>query len=126
MNAKTETTVSPLDRIKIGLAIALLVGGVVGYYYYAGEYSQLYRVVGLLTALVLAAVIGMQSDPGRRLWRFAQGSRIELRKVIWPTRQEAMQTTIAVIIFVIVMGVFFWLLDMLLLWVTQTLTGRGT
>ena len=125
MNAKTEQSVSVFDSARLVLAGALLIGGLFGYYYYGDQYSQVYRVIGVLLATILAFVMAITTDPGRRLWRFAQGSRIELRKVIWPTRQEAFQTTIAVIVFVIVMGVFFWCLDLLLLWVTQTLTGRG-
>ena len=126
MSTKTEQSVSPFDTAKLFVAGALLVGGVFGFYYFAGQYSQLYRVVGVLVGTILAFVVAMSTDPGRRLWRFTQGSRIELRKVIWPTRNEALQTTIAVIIFVIIMGVFFWVLDLFLLWATQVLTGRGT
>ncbi|MDH3645531.1 MAG: preprotein translocase subunit SecE [Gammaproteobacteria bacterium] len=126
MNANTEPSVSPFDRVKLFVAGLLVIGGLFAYYYFAAEYSQVYRVVGVLVATILGFAIAMSSDPGRRFWRFAQGSRIELRKVIWPTRQEALQTTLAVIVFVIVMGVFFWVLDLFLLWATQVLTGRGT
>ena len=125
MNAKTEQDVSVLDKAKLALAAALLVGGIVAYYVYASQYSQVYRVAGVILTTVLAFVVGMQSAPGRRLWHFAQGSRIELRKVVWPTRNEALQTTLAVIVFVIIMGIFFWLLDMGLLWVTQAITQSG-
>ena len=55
-----------------------------------------------------------QSQVGKRLWKFIQASRTEIRKVVWPTRQEAMQTTIAVIIFTLIFGLFFWGLDMVL------------
>jgi len=63
--------------------------------------------------------------PGKELWRFILGSRIEVRKMVWPNRQETMQTTLAVFVFVLVMGVFFWVLDMFLLWATRLLTGQG-
>ena len=125
MNAKTEQDVSILDKAKLALATILLVGGIAAYYVYAAEYSQVYRVAGVILTTVLAFVVAMQSAPGRRLWHFAQGSRIELRKVVWPTRNEALQTTLAVIVFVIIMGIFFWLLDMGLLWVTQAITQSG-
>ena len=126
MSAKTEQSVSLFDSAKLLLAGILVVGGLFAYYYYGDRYSQVYRVAGILVAAILALILAMTTDPGRQFWRFAQSSRIELRKVIWPTRQEALQTTLAVIVFVIVMGVFFWVLDLFLLWVTQTLTGRGT
>ena len=125
MSAKTEQSVSPFDRIKLFIAGALVIGGLFAYYYYAAQYSQVYRVAAVLIATILGFAIAMSSEPGRRFWRFAQGSRIELRKVIWPTRQEALQTTLAVIVFVLVMGIFFWVLDLFLLWFTQVLTGRG-
>jgi preprotein translocase subunit SecE len=67
----------------------------------------------------------MTSGVGRELWRFIQGSRIELRKVVWPNRQETGQTTLVIIFFVIIMGIFFWLLDMLLAWAARMLTGQG-
>ena len=52
-----------------------------------------------------------------------QGSRVELRKVVWPTREETLQTTLAVLVFALIMGVFFWLLDLSLLALTRRLTG---
>ena len=73
----------------------------------------------------MAVVVGLQSAQGRKLWRFIQGSRVEMRKVVWPTREEAIQTTVAVLVFALIMGVFFWLLDLFLLWVTSMITAGG-
>ena len=67
----------------------------------------------------------MQSAQGKTLWAFIQGARVELRKVVWPTREEAVQTTIIVLVFAMIMGTFFWLLDLLLLTVTRFITGQG-
>ncbi|MBT8144531.1 MAG: preprotein translocase subunit SecE [Gammaproteobacteria bacterium] len=125
MNTKTEQEVSVVDKTLLALAGLILIGGIFGYYFYAGELAQVYRVGGVILTTVLAIIVGMQSLPGKRFWKFAQSSRIELRKVVWPSRQQALQTTLAVFVFVIIMGVFFWLLDMGLLWLTQALTGRG-
>ena len=80
----------------------------------------------MLLAAVAAIAVALQSEPGREFWRFMQGARVELRKVVWPTKVETRQTTIAVIVFVVIMGVFFWALDLLLLWITRTLTGQGS
>ena len=124
MTEKAEQT-SPLDTIKLLLGLIVLVAGIVGYYYFEQE-SQLLRVIGVLAGIVLAIVIFMQTKMGRDLWKFIQGSRVELRKVVWPTQQEATQTTIAVIGFTVVIGIFFWLLDMLLLWATRGITGLGS
>lgn len=124
MNAKAETGPSILDTLKLVLAVAFLVGGIVGYYYYEDE-SILLRVAGVLAGLAVAAVLAMLTDKGRELWRFIQGSRIELRKVIWPTRQETFQTTLTVFVFVLILSIFFWGLDFFLLWASRLLTGQG-
>ena len=124
MNAKAGTGPSILDTLKLVLAVAFLVGGIVGYYYYEDE-SILLRVAGVLAGVVIAAVLAMLTDKGRELWRFIQGSRIELRKVIWPTRQETLQTTLTVFVFVFILSIFFWGLDFFLLWATRLLTGQG-
>jgi preprotein translocase subunit SecE len=126
MNAKTETDTgsSPLDKLKVILAIGLLVGGVAGYYIYEDSPAVI-RIAGVLFSLAVAIGVFMTTSAGRDLWRFVQGSRIELRKVVWPTRQETMQTTLVIIFFVVLMGIFFWLLDMFLMWATKLLTGQG-
>ncbi len=124
MEAKTDSGSSALDTAKLVLALAILIGGIVAYYYYT-DVSNLLRFLGVLAATVLAIFVAMQTEMGRNFWQFTQGARVELRKVIWPNRQETVQTTIAVIIFTITMGVFFWMLDSVLLWLTTSLTGRG-
>ena len=117
MNTKTETTggASFFDNVKIALAALVMIAGIAGYYY-DQDISILIRVAGVLLSVVLAMIIMMQTDLGRRTWAFIQGSRIEMRKVVWPNRQETIQTTLAVIVFSILMGLFFWLLDMVLGW----------
>ncbi|MEM7281189.1 MAG: preprotein translocase subunit SecE [Pseudomonadota bacterium] len=120
-----EKTTSPLDTLKLAFGVAVLIAGIVGYYYFEQE-SQLLRVIGVLVSVVVAIVIFMQTQMGRDLWKFVQGSRVELRKVVWPTRTEATQTTIAVMGFTLVLGIFFWLLDMFLLWATRGVTGLGS
>ncbi|UCC14311.1 MAG: preprotein translocase subunit SecE [Gammaproteobacteria bacterium] len=126
MNAKTEmpSNASALDVVKLILSAALIVGGIVGYYWFP-EASVVLRALGVVLSLALAIAVFLTTERGRELWRFIQSSRVELRKVIWPTRPETIQTTIAVIVFVIIMGVFFWALDMFLLWATRILTGQG-
>ena len=83
------------------------------------------RVVGVLVGLGLGMLIAFQSTQGKELWRFIQGARIELRKVVWPTPQETMQTTLTVFVFVLIMGIFFWLLDMGLGAIARQVTGGG-
>jgi len=124
MNTKAESTPGVADTAKLVLAVLVLVGGIVAYYYFENE-SVLLRAAGLLVALAIGTVIGFQSLQGQMLWRFIQGSRNEIRKVIWPTRQETLQTTLTVLVFTLILGVFFWILDLVLLWGTGVLTGQG-
>ncbi len=113
-----------MDTAKLVLAAAVLIGGIAGYYFFENE-SILLRVAGLLVALIIGAVIAFQSMQGQMLWHFIQGSRVEVRKVIWPTRQETLQTTLTVLVFTLILGIFFWVLDLVLLWGTRLLTGQG-
>jgi len=125
VSSKTETAPGALDTVKLIVAAGVLLGGVVAYYYFENE-SLLLRVAGVLISLALAAVVAYQSMQGQQFWRFVQSSRGELRKVIWPTRQETLQTTLTVFVFVLILGVFFWLLDMGLMFIAKSLTGQGS
>ena len=113
-----------LDILKLLIAAGALVGGLYGYYYYI-EVSLPLRVLMVLGGLAGGIGIAMTSTQGRRLWAFVQGARIEIRKVIWPTKQETTQTAIAVFVFTLVMALFFWGLDSFLLWLTKTLVGAA-
>jgi preprotein translocase subunit SecE len=113
-----------LDIIKLLMAAGVLVGGLYGYYYYL-EWSLPLRVLLVLGGLAAGVTIAMTSMQGRRLWAFIQGSRVEIRKVIWPTKQETTQTAIAVFVFTLIMALFFWGLDSFLLWLTRTLVGSA-
>ncbi len=123
MVAKTEEVVSnKLDTFKLMLAIAVLLLGIVGFYYYEAE-SQLYRVLGVVFAAAVAIAIVSTTRIGQVLIAFGRESRMEVRKVVWPTRQETIQTTFMVIVAVIIIGIFLWLIDMLLAQAIQMLTG---
>jgi len=125
MNANTETSgPSALDTVKMVLAAALLIGGIVAYYLFP-EASIVLRAAGVVLGIALGIAVFATTERGRDLWSFIQSSRVELRKVIWPTRPETIQTTIAVIVFALIMALFFWVLDKGLLWATRLLTGQG-
>lgn len=124
MNTNTETGPGILETVKLLVTAAIVVAGIVAFYTFE-EQSILLSVVAVLASLAIAVAVFMQTERGRELWKFIQGSRVEIRKVVWPTRTEAVQTTITVFVFVLVLGVFFWLLDMGLLWITRLLTGQG-
>ncbi len=124
MATQTETSQSGmLDIIKLLLSAAALMGGLYAYYYYETEIAQAIRVLMVLGGTAAGIGIAMTSTQGNRLWYFIQGSRVEIRKVVWPTKQETTQTAIAVFVFTLVMMLFFWILDSGLLWLTRTLVG---
>ncbi len=111
-----------LDIIKLLFAAGVLVGGLYSYYYFL-EVALPLRVLMVLGGLAAGITVAMTSTQGQRLWAFIQGARIEIRKVVWPTKQETTQTSIAVFVFTLIMALFFWGLDSFLLWLTRTLVG---
>jgi preprotein translocase subunit SecE len=124
MVAQTETSESGvLDIIKLLVSAAALIGGLYAYYYYEPQIAQALRVLMVLAGTAIGIGVAMTSTQGQRLWHFIQGSRVEIRKVVWPTKQETTQTAIAVFVFTLVMMLFFWALDSGLLWLTRTLVG---
>src|SRR5687767_8967668 len=120
----TRPGVGFVDALKLLLAAAALVGGVVAYYAYPDQ-PQVVRVLMVLGGLVLSFVLMYLSQPGRELWDYVQSSRVELRKMVWPTRTETWRTTLVVFVFVMALGVFFWLVDMALAWGAKHVTGQG-
>ena len=119
--SNTEST--SLDTIKLVLALIILTIGVVAYYYYP-EHGALYRVLYVVGAAIVAIGVFMTTFQGKNLRTFMKGSRTELRKVVWPNRQETLQTTIMVIFLVFVIAIFLFLVDMLLGWtVSGFITG---
>jgi preprotein translocase subunit SecE len=124
MNAKAEAGGTGLDTAKLVAAALLLAAGIYGFYHFAA-YSTLLRVLGLLVVSGVAALIALQTQQGRRLWQFSGDVRTEVRKVVWPTRQETLQTTLVVIVMVLILGIILWLFDMVLMSILRFLTGQG-
>lgn len=118
MNSRVETEVSKLDTAKLAIALVLVIGAMVAFYLYP-EQSTLLRTLGLLVAVGIAGAIAYRTDKGRQIWGFFQDSQVEVRKVVWPTRQETVQTTLLVVVMVIIVAIFMWLLDMFLGWAIQ-------
>jgi len=123
MNASTEAQPSgSLDSLKWIIVIVILAGIVFANYYY-GEESALIRAVGAVIAVVIAGAISMQTVKGRNAVEFAKESRTEIRKVVWPTRQEAVQTTGIVLFATFIMSLVMWGLDSTLFWIVGFITG---
>jgi preprotein translocase subunit SecE len=124
VSTHTETSQSGvLDILKLLVAAGALLGGLYGYYFYENDLALPLRVLMVLAGTAAGIAIAMTSAQGQRLWHFIQGSRVEIRKVVWPTRTETTQTAIAVFIFTLIMALFFWALDSGLLWLTRRLVG---
>ena len=125
MVAKTETEqTGKLDTLKLVVAIALLIAGIAQFYYFEAE-SLLYRVLGVVGFSLAAIGVVYTTVLGQNIWGFARDARTEVRKVVWPTRQETVQTTLLVIGMVIIVGIMLWLIDMFLRWGVLVLTGQG-
>ncbi len=114
--AEVETVNTTLDKAKIAAAIALIVGGLVGYYMLSkrGGFVQ-WSVV--LLSLVAAFAVFFMSEPGRQFVALSKDSVREAKKVVWPARKEAIQMTAYVFAFVVAMALFLWLIDKSLEWV---------
>ena len=120
MVAKTEEQSSSFDTVKLLIALAMLVAGIFGFYYFE-EQSQLLRVLGIITVVVLSVLVVATTQIGKAGIRFMKDSRTEVRKVVWPTRQETIQTTIAVLVMVLIVAIMLWLIDMFLGWGVRNL-----
>jgi|TARA_B100000767_G_scaffold272294_1_gene299642 preprotein translocase subunit SecE len=113
---------SPLNIALWVLSAAIVIAAVYANSYFGGE-SLLYRVLGLLAASVVASLIAFQTIQGKAFWLLLKGARTEIRKVVWPTRQETVQTTLIVALVVIVAGLLLWGLDTLLGWLVSLAIG---
>jgi preprotein translocase subunit SecE len=120
---QTSAGASAKDTALATLSIILLIAGIVAFYWF-DEQPLLIRVAMVILGLAAAAGLMWFSWYGREFWQFAQAARVELRKVVWPERDETIKTTYVVFGFAIVMGLFFWFLDMGLTFLTRLLGGQ--
>ena len=124
MNTKVEKESGRLDTLKLWIAVLIMAAGIFAFYYFDDQLLVL-RVLGLLAVAGISVFVAAQSNTGKTIIWFIKGAQTEVRKVVWPTRAETVQTTLAVILMVFLVGIFLWLLDMFLLWAIQLLTGQG-
>ena len=115
-----ETVSTAADKAKLALAAALVVGAVVAFYM-LGQKDLWLRVVALIALLIVAAATFFTSEPGKQLIAYGKDSIREVKKVVWPTRKEALQMTGYVFAFVVVMALFLWLTDKTLEWLLYDL-----
>ncbi|WP_295687645.1 preprotein translocase subunit SecE [uncultured Nevskia sp.] len=122
--SQVEETGSRFDTLLLISALALLIGGLAVYYVFL-ELPKSVRLLLLLGSIAAAVAAVYRTAIGHSLWSHVQGARVELRKVVWPTRQESLQTTLIIAIFVLIVALMMWGLDATLLWGVQKLTGRS-
>ncbi len=111
------------DKLKWLVALALLLAGLIANHYYS-QVSMLLRTLVWLIVLVVAGFVASKTQKGKWVVAFFRDSRMELRKVIWPTRQETVQTTLVVAVMVVVLALALWGIDGILVWLIGWLTGQ--
>lgn len=124
MSTNTESTSNPMDIVKWVLALAIIAAAIAGNTVY-GDVSVLYRAIGVVVAVAVGLGIAATTTKGQEAIAFARDSRTEVRKVVWPTRQEATQTTLIVLAATVVVGLLLWGLDGIIVRVVSFITGLG-
>lgn len=115
-STQVETVTTGADKAKIALALALVVAALAGFYLLARQ-GQVAQWGALIAGLVAAVVVFFTSEPGKEFVAYGRESVKETRKVVWPERKEAIQMTLYVFGFVVIMALFLWLTDQALAWV---------
>jgi preprotein translocase subunit SecE len=126
MNKKSEIDESKgsLDTVKLFVAVAVLLGSIVAYYALPHLHAVL-RILMVLVGVGVAGFIVYKTALGESWFRYIIHTKKEVRQVVWPTRKETAQTTLIVVVAVIIVGIFLWLIDMFFLWAVKLLTGQG-
>ena len=119
--ATVDTSQSQFDVAKLVVAILVLGAGIYGFHYFENQAILLYRILGLLAIAVVSLIIAYQTALGKYLWQYLRDARVEMRKLVKPTRAETVQTTIVVAVVVVLVGVSLWGLDLLFGWLIQKL-----
>ncbi|MGX9461118.1 preprotein translocase subunit SecE [Shewanella sp. A14] len=122
MTTNTENQSNSLDIVKWGVAVLLIAAAVIANQFYA-DANVVARVAGVIIAFAIAGVIALQTSKGKQAQSFAREAHIEVRKVVWPTRQEALNTTFIVLAATAVMALILWGFDAVLLRVVNLITG---
>jgi len=114
--SQIETVSTSADKAKLAAAVVLAVGAIVAFYLLSRQ-GEIVQWAALLVGLAAAIGAFASAESGRQLWAFGRDSWREVRKVVWPSRKEAIQMTAYVFAFVAIMSIFLWLTDKTLEWV---------
>jgi preprotein translocase subunit SecE len=124
MSEKVENVPNPMDLVK-WIIVAILLGGLVFAYTTYEDVSVLYRALGAVAIVVVAGFIAATTFKGKTFLAFAKDARIEVRKVVWPTRQEVVRMTLVILAATALVGVLLYFIDMIIVWVVGLVTGIG-
>jgi preprotein translocase subunit SecE len=124
MSDKVENVSSPLDSLKWGAVISLLIGVIAANYVYE-DVSILYRAIGAVVGVVIAGLLAATTVKGAQFVGFSKDSHLEIRKVVWPSRQEAVQTTMIVLVATAIVSLLLWGLDGIIVRLVSFITGLG-
>ncbi|AMN46499.1 preprotein translocase subunit SecE [Steroidobacter denitrificans] len=124
MTEQAQHGATALDTVKLAAGAAIAAAGIAAFYLLSAQPIWL-RWILVLAALAAGTLTGLQSHQGKEFSIFVQSSRVELRKIVWPNRQETAQVTLVVLVMIATLGLFFWGLDSLLGFLTRWLLGRG-
>ena len=122
MNARTDSSVNILDITKWLVVVAIVLGGIYANTVYA-TVALIYRALAGVGIAAVAATIALQTEHGRAAWNLAKEARVEVRKVVWPSREETTQTTLVVVLVVALVGLLMWGLDSGLSWGVHAVIG---
>lgn len=111
-----------MNTLKWAFVIVLIISGLLGNYYYSDQ-SLLVRMICMLGLALLSLVVALQTSHGKQFWCFVKDSRLEIKRVVWPTRPEIIQITMIVLIMVTALGLVLWGVDSILLRAIGWLTG---
>jgi preprotein translocase subunit SecE len=124
MNTQTEASTNVFDVVKQVFSVVFVIAGIAAFYHFS-DVKLIYRVLGLLA--VSGGVVAMLATTawGHTITAFVADSKIEVRKIVWPTRDETTRTTLLVFAMVSIVSLVLWLLDTFLFWGVRILTGQA-
>jgi len=114
-----------VDKVKLILALVLLIAGVFGFYTFPDS-NMAIRIAMVVAGVIAGAGLVLTSETGRNAWQFMASARAEVRKVVWPAQKETVQSTMIVVVMVIVIGIYLWLADVLSFWVVYDMILGAT
>ena len=113
-----------MDKIKLVISALLVVAGIVGFYFLE-SHALIFRVLAVLVGFVLAALLFKTTPSGKVFFAFAADSIAEAKRVVWPSRKETIQTTVAVFVLVLLVALFLWIIDTGFMWLVKSLMEHG-